>query len=62
MPGQVEQLAPDLLGSQAEERSRRVGANRLQCPEQAEQGVLEDILGVNPAADPLVTADHLPGQ
>ena len=48
--GEVEQLAPYLFGGEAEERPRRVGLDGLQGAEQADQGILEDVLGVDPAA------------
>jgi hypothetical protein len=62
VPGQIEQLAPHLLGGQAEEGARRVGADGLEGAEQADKGVLQDVLGVDPAADPAVASRHLAGQ
>jgi hypothetical protein len=62
VPGQVEQLAPHLLGGQAEERPRRIGVDRLQGPEQAEQGILEVIFRVDKAADLSIPVDQLPGE
>jgi hypothetical protein len=60
VPRQVDQLAADLLGSQAEERARRVGLDRLQRAEQTDQGVLQHVVGVGPAAHLGIAAKHLP--
>jgi hypothetical protein len=59
VPGQVKQLTPYLFGGEAEEHPRRVGADGLQGPEQPDQGVLQDVVVVGPAADLGIAMQHL---
>ena len=51
-----------LLGGQAEKRTGRVRPNRFQGAQQPQQRALEDILNLDPPADPRVLFEQLPGQ
>ena len=55
-------LAADHGRGQLHEPLRGVGADLLQGAAKAQKCVLEDIVGLLPAADPLVLAQHLAGQ
>src|SRR5262249_43238487 len=60
--GQVEQLAANLQGRQAEEGSGGGDGQLLERALQAEDGVLEDVVGLLPAMDLRITLDHFARQ
>ena len=62
VPGQVDQLAADLGGGQAEEVACRRRGDRPQGAVQADQGVLGDVVALLPAGDAGVALEHLAGQ
>src|SRR5262249_22070700 len=60
--GQVEQLAADVQGRQAEEVQRGLHRQLLEAAVQADDGVLEPGVGLFPAGDVRVALYHLAGQ
>src|SRR6266540_1520580 len=60
--GQVEQLASHLRGGQTEKIAHRAGTYLLQGSQQTHQGVLEDVVGLDPVLDTGKATDHLAGE
>ena len=61
-PGQVEQLAAHLLGGQAEEVAHRGGLDVLQGAQQPQDGVLQQVAALLPAAHRGEAPQHLAGE
>ena len=62
VPGQVEQLPADFLGGQAVKRPHGIRPDDPQRPQQAEQGVLQHVVGIDPAADGGAAPQHFAGE
>jgi len=60
--GQVEQLAANLQGRQAEEIAGGCDGQLLERALQADDSVLEDVVGLLPAMDLRITLDHFARQ
>src|SRR5262249_53521825 len=62
MPPQVEELAANHDGSQAVEGPHRFGADLAQRVEQTEEGPLQDVVGLLPAAELGEAMEHAAGE
>src|SRR5271157_2147763 len=62
VPCQVDQLATDLHGREAEEVTGRRGGDVLQRPAEPEDRVLEDVVGLLPAVDAGEALEHFAGE
>src|SRR5260370_22646918 len=51
-----------LHSSQAKKLAEGAGCDLLECPAEPEHSVVEDIIGLLPALQPAIGAEHLPGQ
>jgi hypothetical protein len=60
--GQVHQFAADLQGGQPAELAGRRRPDAFERPPQAEQGVLQHVIGLLPAAHAGVVAQHHPDE
>ena len=61
-PGEVDQFTVQLRGRQGHDRSGRLELHVAQRPVEPHGGILKDVVGVFPAANARVAAEHPVGQ
>ena len=61
-PGEVDKFAVQLCGRKRHDRTRRVDGHCPQRPVQSHGGILKDVVGVFPAANAGIAAQHPVGQ